>query len=67
MKPQSTKLIELFRQHQWMLTLRDIMRTELAAEYRARITELRHEGFTIVCIRGKTPSENSYSMTLPPQ
>jgi hypothetical protein len=41
------------------------MQTTLAAEYRARITELRKDGFVITCEKGKRPSENIYRMTEP--
>lgn len=41
------------------------MKTTLAAEYRARITELRHEGFTVKCVKGKKASDNLYVLTEP--
>jgi hypothetical protein len=62
---QHEQLIQLFRSHGYCVTLGQIMQTTLAAEYRARITELRKDGFVITCEKGKRPSENIYRMTEP--
>lgn len=62
---QREKLLALFQAHGNSLTLREIMQTELAAEYRARMTDLRHEGYTIRCIRGKCASANLYYLVPP--
>ena len=63
---QSESLIDLFRQNGGRLTLGQIMQTTLAAEYRARISELRREGYSIECqINRKSPSENVYRLTEP--
>lgn len=47
------------------MTLGQILNTTLAAEYRARISELRKHGFVITCTKAKTPSENTYVMFEP--
>ena len=62
---QHEQLIGLFKRHGWRVTLGQILQTTLAAEYRARMTDLRKHGFTILCQKGKTPSENTYTMIAP--
>lgn len=62
---QKEKLLELFKSNGNTMTLGQIMQTPLACEYRARMTELRRQGFTILLARGKTPSENRYHI-IPP-
>ena len=62
---QHQQLIELFRRNGHRITLRQIMQTTLAAEYRARMTELRKDGFVILCTKGKQASDNVYQMTEP--
>jgi len=57
---QASELLNLFRMNGNRLTLGQILNTTLAAEYRARMTDLRHKGFQIDFIRGKKPSENLY-------
>jgi len=59
---QRELLLEMFKNHGNCLTLGQIMQTTLAAEYRARFTELRHEGFTISLERGKKASDNLYRL-----
>lgn len=63
---QREALLDLFRRNGYTLTLGQIMKTDLAAEYRARMSELRtEEGYTITLERGKTASENRYTMVPP--
>lgn len=62
---QKEQLLTLFRENDGHITLGQIMQTSLAAEYRARMTDLRHEGYTIALKRGKRPSENLYTLTQP--
>ncbi len=63
---QTEALIDLFRQHGNRLTLGDIMQTTLGCEYRARMTELRHKGYTITCkINRKQPTRNEYVLIEP--
>ena len=59
---QKEYLLHLFKLYNNKLTLREIMGTSLAAEYRARISEVRRAGFNIVCKRGKAPSDNEYEL-----
>lgn len=59
---QKEQLVYLFKDHGNRLTLSQILNTNLAAEYRARMTDLRHDGYTITLERGKTPSENLYTL-----
>jgi hypothetical protein len=63
---QKDQLIRMFHANEGSLTLGQIMATTLGCEYRARISELRREGFRIVCEKGKRPSENRYTL-LPSQ
>lgn len=62
---QVTDLLDLFIYHGHKLTLGQILQTKLAAEYRARMTDLRKQGFTITLERGKKPSDNLYRI-MPP-
>lgn len=64
---QHEALIDLFRKHNNVLTLGQIMQTTLGCEYRARISELRRKGYTITLERGDTPSENTYRLIPPYQ
>lgn len=59
---QKTDLIKLFRANGGRLTLGQIMKTHLAAEYRARISDARRDGYVILCDdKDKpSPSENVY-------
>jgi hypothetical protein len=59
---QHAYLLEMFRTHGGMVTLGQIMQTTLAAEYRARISELRRQGFVITCTKGKRASDNVYRL-----
>lgn len=59
---QKEQLLYLFKDHGNQLTLSQILNTSLAAEYRARMTDLRHAGYKITFERGKTPSENLYTL-----
>lgn len=64
---QRQALLDLFKANGNRLTLGQIMGTTLAAEYRARMTELRQEGYSIVCkTKPGSPSENLYTLTEPP-
>lgn len=62
---QATDLLDMFIAHGHKLTLGQILQTRLAAEYRARMTDLRKKGFTITLERGKQPSDNLYRL-IPP-
>ncbi len=62
---QITDLLDLFISNGHKLTLGQILQTKLAAEYRARMTDLRKQGFTITLERGKRPSDNLYRICPP--
>lgn len=64
---QHEQLIDLFRRNGNKITLGQILNTTLAAEYRARMTDLRKEGYVITCQKGKCASENLYRMVAPDQ
>ena len=63
---QHQALLSLFYNNNKQITLGAIMQTTLAAEYRARISELRRMGYVIECVKGKTPSENLYRLVSAP-
>lgn len=44
---QKEKLLKLFRDNGNMLSLGMILKTDLADEWRARLTELRQDGYNI--------------------
>lgn len=47
------------------MTLGQIMQTTLAAEYRARISEMRKDGYVVMFSKSKTPSDNVYILSEP--
>jgi len=59
---QKINLLKLFELNGGKLTLGQIMKTPLAAEYRARISEMRREGFIINCTKMPEPSNNLYEL-----
>ena len=62
---QKESLLKMFRDKGGWLTLSEILSTTLAAEYRARFTDLRKEGWIIAFERGNRPSENVYRLRRP--
>lgn len=63
---QKEQLLKLFRDNGNMVTLGMILKTSLAAEYRARMSDLRRDGYDITCtINAKEPSENIYMLIEP--
>ena len=62
---QADQLIELFRRNNNVVTLKQILNTTLAAEYRARMTDLRKHGYVFTCHRRKPASINTYVMSEP--
>lgn len=65
MKPQAQRIVELFKENGYRLTLSEILQTSLGREHSARFSELRDQGYQIDCIRGKRGGENVYVMTPP--
>lgn len=64
---QKEHLLELFHTHANKLTLGQILNTHLAAEYRARMSELRKEGYRIDFVKGEKPSEGTCYLMTPPK
>ena len=63
---QHEALIDLFRRNGYRLTLSEILQYPFGYEFRARFTELRRQGYVILCERnGKKPSLNTYTMVEP--
>lgn len=62
---QHEQLVDLFKRNDNRVRLGQIMQTTLAAEYRARMTDLRKKGYVFLLERGKQPSDNLYIMTEP--
>jgi len=62
---QRDQLLKLFSENGNALTLGQIMRTTLAAEYRARLSEMRGDGYIITCQIRKPASANLYTLTPP--
>jgi hypothetical protein len=60
MLTQKECLLRFFRNNDNRLTLGQLLVTTLAAEYRARMTELRRDGYGIELVRGKRPENNLY-------
>lgn len=63
---QREHLLYLFRINGGKVSLRTILGTELAAEYRARISEMRRDGYKITCIKGKQAGDNVYWLEMVP-
>lgn len=59
---QTQKILEAFRENNNQMTLGYILSHSWGYEFRARITELRRDGFEIMYQRGKRPSENLYTL-----
>jgi len=64
---QRQHLLQLFHENGNRLTLGQILKTTLAAEYRARLSEMRRDNYIITCTKGETPSQNLYVLTEPVQ
>lgn len=63
----SDRMIEWFKFHDNKATLGEILQSgePWAYEFRARATDLRHQGFVITCLRNKMPSDNLYTVYEP--
>lgn len=58
-------IIEAFRRNNGRMALGHILKYQWGYEFRARATELRKQGYTILCEKGKTPSDNMYTLIEP--
>lgn len=59
---QKESILQAFTAHGNKLTLRFILEHTWGYEFRARFTDLRHEGYRIEFTRGATPGENLYTL-----
>ena len=62
---QHEHIIEAFKENGGKMTLGFILQHRWGYEFRARATELRRQGYTITCTKGKRPSENLYTFQEP--
>jgi len=58
-------ILEAFRRNKGRMALGHILKYPWGYEFRARATELRKEGYIILCEKGKTPSDNMYTLSEP--
>lgn len=63
---QKQQLLQLFADNGGAVTLGQILQTTLAAEYRARMSDLRRDGYVIDCKTGTEPSKNEYRLVSVP-
>ena len=62
---QHEAIIEFFRERGGRATLGEILRHPFGYEFRARATELRHQGYRIECVRAEKASDNIYVLSAP--
>lgn len=55
-------ILEAFARNGYTMKLGYILQHPWGYEFRARLTELRHAGLVINCLKGKTPSDNEYRL-----
>lgn len=60
------QIIKAFESNRYQMQLGHILKYPWGYEARARFTELRKEGYTIICQKAKDPSDNLYTM-IPPE
>lgn len=65
-KSHKEQILESFERASWGMRLGDILKYPWGYEARARFAELRKEGYVITCTKGKTPSDNWYTI-IPPE
>jgi len=56
--------LEYLREHNFVITLGEIMKTRFACEYRKHHSLLRGKGYEIDCERAKPASNNVYRVTV---
>lgn len=59
------QIISAFYNNGYRMRLGDILKFPWGYEARARFTELRKEGYTIICQKAKKASDNLYTMVPP--
>ena len=62
---QKERILLFFKENNNKFTLGQAAQHSFFYELRARISELRHQGYSITCIKGLTPSENVYVLEEP--
>jgi hypothetical protein len=64
---QCEQLISVFKEHENVATLGDILKSPVGYEWRARATELRRRGYRIELVFSdrKYPSHNTYRLLEP--
>ena len=63
---QIQHLLRLFQENGNKLTLGMILKTNLGAAYRPRLSDLREKGYTVDCVEDKKePSNNLYTLIIP--
>lgn len=60
------QILSTFYNNKNRMRLGDILRYPWGYEFRARATELRKEGYQVICERAKRPSDNLYIL-IPPE
>jgi hypothetical protein len=55
-------ILEAFHRSGGSMSLGFILQHPWGYEFRARVTELRRQGFVIVCEKAKRPSDNVYRL-----
>ena len=64
---QCDQLVALFREHGWTMTLGQLLQYPVGYKCTSRFSDLRKQGYLIVCEKGATPSLNRYTMVIPLQ
>lgn len=63
---QKEQILKSFKLAGGKMKLGDILKFyEFGHEWSARASELRKDGYVITCTKGKTPSENVYTLIAP--
>jgi len=57
-------IVEAFQRYGYKLTLGQVLKYPWGYKFASRCADLRKEGYKIDCIKGNTPSENTYIMQL---
>lgn len=62
---QKEEILRIFREHKNQMTLGLMLCYPWGYEARARFSELRREGYTILCEKGEKASSNVYTIVPP--
>lgn len=61
------RILWAFQQYGYRITLGEALKHPWGYKLTSRISDLRKRGFVIKCIKGETPSLNTYVMQPPPE